>query len=72
MSTILNILSGLKVAFEDIKQLVLQCNTVQAFENYYVEDVVMQENKESPTVGKAANRLREEAFFTQVVEFRGA
>lgn len=62
----------LKAAFEDIKQLVLQGNAMQAFEKYYGEDVVMQENQNLPTVGKAANRQREEEFFAKVVEFRGA
>lgn len=62
----------LKAAFEDIKQLVLQGNAMQAFEKYYGEDVVMQENETPPTVGKAANRQREEEFFAHVVEFRGA
>jgi hypothetical protein len=72
MSTELATAIDLKAAFEDIKQLVLQCNAMQAFEKYYGEDVVMQENENLPTVGKAANRQREEEFFAKVVEFRGA
>ncbi len=72
MSTELAAAIDLKAAFEDIKQLVLQGNTMQAFEKYYGEDIVMQENEEPPTVGKAANRQREEAFFAKIVEFRGA
>jgi hypothetical protein len=72
MSTKLATALDLKAAFEDIKQLVLQGNAMQAFEKYYGEDVVMQENENPPTVGKAANRQREEEFFAKVVEFRGA
>jgi hypothetical protein len=72
MSTELSIVIDLEATFEDIKQLVLQGNAMQAFEKYYGEDVVMQENENPPTVGKAANRQREEAFFAKVVEFRGA
>ncbi|MDX2216447.1 MAG: SnoaL-like domain-containing protein [Oculatellaceae cyanobacterium bins.114] len=64
--------TDLKVIFEDIKQLVLQGQVMQVFEKYYDENVVMQENETSPTIGKAANRVREEAFFANVVEFRGA
>lgn len=71
MSTELATAIDLKAAFEDIKQLVLQGNAMQAFEKYYGEDVVMQENENLPTVGKAANRQREEEFFAKVVEFRG-
>lgn len=72
MSTELATVIDLKAAFEDIKQLVLEGNAMQAFEKYYGEDVVMQENEDLPTVGKAANRQREEEFFAKVVEFRGA
>lgn len=57
---------------EDLNQLVLQGNAMEAFEKYYHEDVVMQENELPPTVGKAANREREEEFFSKVTDFRGA
>lgn len=62
----------LKVAFEDIKSLVLQGKAMEAFEKYYGEDVVMQENETPPTIGKAANRQRELEFFSKVTEFRSA
>ncbi|MBD2018848.1 nuclear transport factor 2 family protein [Leptolyngbya sp. FACHB-36] len=62
----------LHVAFEDIKNLVLQGKAMEAFEKYYADDVVMQENENPATVGKAANRERELEFFSKVVEFRGA
>jgi hypothetical protein len=61
----------IKVAFEDIKTLVLQGKMMDGFEKYYGEDVVMQENEMPATVGKAANRQRELDFFSKVVEFRG-
>lgn len=35
---------------------------LEAFEEFYAEDVVMQENLELPTVGKAAAREKEERF----------
>ncbi|NJM27776.1 MAG: nuclear transport factor 2 family protein, partial [Pseudanabaena sp. RU_4_16] len=41
----------LKTAFEDIKSLVLAGKAMEAFEKYYGEDVVMQENENPPTVG---------------------
>jgi hypothetical protein len=62
----------LKTVFADIKSLVLQGKAMEAFEKYYGEDVVMQENETPATVGKAANRQRELEFFSKVVEFRGA
>ena len=33
-----------------------------AIEEFYAEDAVMQENRRPPTVGKAANLVRERAF----------
>lgn len=62
----------LKAAFEDIKTLVLQGKAMEAFETYYGEEVVMQENETPATIGKAANRQRELEFFSKVVEFRAA
>ena len=56
----------------DLNDLVLQGKVMEAFEKYYHEDVVMQENEESPTVGKSANRKREEEFLASLEEFRGA
>lgn len=62
----------LQATFADIKTLVLQGKAIEAFEKYYGEDVVMQENELPATVGKAANRDRELDFFSKVVEFRSA
>ena len=56
----------------DLNDLVLQGKTLEAFEKYYHDEVVMQENEEEPTIGKEANRLREEEFLRNLVEFRGA
>jgi ketosteroid isomerase-like protein len=70
MST--NLQTDLKAAFEDIKTLTLQGKALEAFEKYYGDDVVMQENENPPTIGKAANREREQDFFSKVTEFRGA
>lgn len=56
----------------DLNDLVLQGKTMEAFEKYYHDDVVMQENENAPTIGKEANRLREEAFYASITEFREA
>lgn len=37
-----------------------------AFEKYYADDIVMQENNEPPFEGKVANRAREQAFVDSV------
>jgi ketosteroid isomerase-like protein len=50
---------------------VLSGKAMEAFEKYYADDVVMQENSEEPRKGKAANRKAEEEFFASVEAFNG-
>ncbi|MBN9504286.1 MAG: hypothetical protein BGO01_03875 [Armatimonadetes bacterium 55-13] len=52
----------------ELVELVLQGQILEAFETYYHDDVVMQENGSAPTVGKDANRTREEQFVGFVKE----
>ncbi len=56
----------------DLNNLVLQGSIMNAFEKYYHEDVVMQENETEPRVGKAANRRAELDFLSKVTQFRAA
>ncbi|MBD2465631.1 nuclear transport factor 2 family protein [Oscillatoria sp. FACHB-1407] len=72
MTTELQPTTELKAIFADIQQLIAQGQVMQIFEKYYGDDVVMQENEAPATVGKVANRAREEAFFANLVEFRAA
>jgi hypothetical protein len=65
MATLLEKISGLN-------DLVLQGKALEAFDIYYDDDVVMQENENPPTVGKETNRKREEQFFSSITEFRSA
>jgi ketosteroid isomerase-like protein len=46
-----------------VNQLILEGRSLEAFERFYGEDIVMQENTDPPIVGKARNREREQAFF---------
>ena len=64
--------TDLRANFEDIKSLVLQGKAMEAFEKYYGDDVVMQENETPATFGKAANRNRELDLFSKVTDFRAA
>ena len=50
---------NLKEKIEDLNQMILSGKSIDAFEKYYHNDVVMQENNQPPTVGKNANRERE-------------
>lgn len=63
---------GLKESVEDLNSMVLKGQTLEAFEKYYADDVVMQENEQPPTAGKDANREREKQFLANLTEFRGA
>ncbi len=62
----------LKKLVAELNSMILEGKAMEAFEKYYAEDVVMQENDLPPTVGKDANREREKEFFSNLVEFRGA
>lgn len=55
-----------------VNDLILQGKGLEAFEVYYHDDVVMQENDKPACVGKASNRQREEAFYASITEFRCA
>ena len=56
----------------DLNDLVLQGRALEAFEKYYHDEVIMQENENSPTIGKEVNRQREKEFFAAITEFRSA
>ncbi|MDX1636592.1 MAG: SnoaL-like domain-containing protein [Balneolaceae bacterium] len=56
----------------ELNEMIVQGNALEAFDKYYADDVVMRENEEHPTIGKEANRRREEEFFHKVTEFRNA
>ena len=55
-----------------LNQQVLAGGIMDAFEKFYAEDVVMQENSAEPIRGKAANRERELQFVGSIAEFHGA
>ena len=62
----------IKQKLSDLNQLVQSGKALDAFDKYYHPEVVMQENESQPTIGKEANRKREEVFFGNISEFRAA
>ncbi len=46
--------------------MVLGGKALDAFEKFYAEDVVMQENNDEPRVGKDVNRKAEQDFFSSL------
>ena len=52
-----------------LNEAVLSGKALEAFEQYYADDVVMQENSDAPRVGKDANRKAEIDFFSSLEAF---
>lgn len=63
---------NLKEKIEDMNKMILSGQNMEAFEKYYHNDVVMQENNNTPTQGKSANRDREKQAINMVEQFHGA
>lgn len=59
-------------SLNDLNKLVTEGKLLEAFEKYYHEDVVMQENESAPTISKVANRQREIQFLNNITDFRKA
>ena len=57
---------------EALNQMILQGEMLDAFDKYYADEVVMQENVNDPVSGKSANRVNEEGFVSGITAFRGA
>lgn len=53
---------------KQLNEAILSGKALDAFEQLYAEDVVMQENSDTPFEGKAVNRQREIDFFSSVGE----
>ena len=65
-------MSSLMKKIDDLNGLVLQGRSLEAFEIYYHDNVIMQENENPPTIGKEANRRRENEFYSSITGFRSA
>jgi len=65
-------MSALLEKIDDLNQLVAKGKALEAFEKYYHDEVVMQENENPPTIGKTANLNREKEFYSSLSEFRSA
>ena len=61
---------GIRDNAADIIEHLKNGKLLDAFDRYYHENVRMQENRGTPTVGKAENRKREEAFLASVKEWK--
>lgn len=64
--------SQIESSLHELKGLVTGGKRMDAFEKFYHDDVVMQENNAAPIVSKEVNRRREQLFLDNVTEFRAA
>jgi hypothetical protein len=61
-----------KTLDRQLNEMILGGKALEAFEKFYADEVVMQENSDEPFRGKDVNRKREEEFFASVEDFHGA
>ena len=59
-------------SLKDLNNLVVEGKLLDAFEKYYHDEIIMQENANPPVAGKDANRKREVEFLNNIQEFRSA
>ncbi|MCG8455763.1 MAG: nuclear transport factor 2 family protein [Holophagales bacterium] len=57
---------------QQLNDQILGGHILEAFEAFYADDVVMQENGNEPRTGKGTNREYEKQFLASVKEFHGA
>lgn len=50
----------------ELNRMILEGQALDAFDKFYAADVRMQENRDEPMIGHAANRAREVEFFGSI------
>lgn len=65
-------MADLKTLVGELNHMILDGKILDAFEKFYADDIVMQDNNYPQRVGKDENRSYEEAFVAGLTEFRGA
>lgn len=63
--------SSLLQRVQDLQAAIARGAILEAMDEFYADDVVMQDNLEEPCRGKAANVEREKAWLDGVREFTG-
>lgn len=62
----------LRTNVDQLNQMILEGKILEAFDKFYADDVVMQDNDYPARAGKEVNRQFEETFVNGLTEFRGA
>ncbi len=63
--------NNLQDRLEDLFSYIREGRILDAINEFYAEDVAMQENSLPPTVGREANYEREKQFLSMVKEWKG-
>lgn len=64
-------MSDLNARDQELNDMILEGKILQAFDKFYAEDIVMEE-EDNKRVGKEANREYEEQFVASLEEFHSA
>ena len=65
-------MKDLRTLVDELNQMILEGKILEAFDKFYGDDVVMQDNDYPQRVGKEVNRQYETDFVNGLTEFRGA
>ena len=65
-------MTDVKTLDDHLNQKILSGAILEAFDAFYADDVVMQENTDEPKVGKPVCRQAEQQFLDAVEQFHGA
>jgi len=65
-------MNNTKELVDGLVKMVGEGKIMDAFEKYYADNVIMQENENTPRVGKDVNREYEKAFVGGIIEFHNA
>ena len=72
MSTATGNRTEVKTLDDELNRQIQSGAILEAFERFYADDVVMQENTDPPKVGKETCRQAERAFLDAIEQFHGA
>ena len=65
-------MNNIKEKVEKLNSMILEGQILEAFDQYYADEVVMQDNDTDPRIGKETCRKFEEDFVNNLTAFRGA
>ena len=65
-------MSSLLEQISALNDMIIQGENLDAFEKFYSDDIIIQENDEKLTIGKEANRKKRTEFVNSILEMHAA